>query len=67
MEFLARYAWPGNIRELANSIEAAMNFTTSEVLKAEDFSLSEFGSPELHPALEGRSATPEPKREFVFA
>lgn len=34
---LQEYDWPGNIRELHNRVEAAMNYTTGDVLKAEHF------------------------------
>lgn len=34
---LQEYDWPGNIRELHNRVEAAMNYTTGEVLRVEHF------------------------------
>jgi transcriptional regulator with PAS, ATPase and Fis domain len=34
---LSEYTWPGNIRELQNSIERAFNYTTSGVLEREHF------------------------------
>ena len=34
---LQEYDWPGNIRELQNRIEAAMNYATGDVLKVEHF------------------------------
>jgi transcriptional regulator with PAS, ATPase and Fis domain len=36
MELLLSYDWPGNIRELVNIIEAAMNFCRSSVIDIED-------------------------------
>lgn len=36
---LKDYEWPGNIRELNNRIEAAMNYADDEVLRAEYFNL----------------------------
>ncbi|WP_246213156.1 sigma-54 interaction domain-containing protein [Aminipila butyrica] len=44
MELLMQYDWPGNIRELRNSIESAMNKTGDFALQAADFDrLSERG------------------------
>jgi two-component system nitrogen regulation response regulator GlnG len=37
IEFLSRYAWPGNIRELENSIKRALVVGSGEVLDREDF------------------------------
>lgn len=34
---LKRYDWPGNIRELKNVLERAMNFATGDVLTKKDF------------------------------
>lgn len=34
---LQEYDWPGNIRELHNRVEAAMNYTKDDVLKVEHF------------------------------
>lgn len=39
MEMLKRQIWHGNVRELRNSIERAMNFTTGNVIREEDFQL----------------------------
>jgi len=41
LELLKHHSWPGNVRELANAIEAAMSFTTSEILKRDDFAIPE--------------------------
>ncbi len=35
MFYLQRYSWPGNIRELENAIERAMNFAEGEIIEAE--------------------------------
>jgi len=35
LEMLMSYSWPGNIRELENMIERAMNFTTENVIRIE--------------------------------
>jgi transcriptional regulator with PAS, ATPase and Fis domain len=40
-ELLTHYQWPGNVRELGNAIEAALSFSTSEILQREDFALSD--------------------------
>ncbi len=39
-EKLASYTWPGNIRELQNSVERAVIFSTGEFIKAGDIHLS---------------------------
>ena len=36
-EMLKKYSWPGNIRELENAIEQALNLSNSSVLYPEDF------------------------------
>lgn len=38
LELLIRYNWPGNIRELSNVIERAINFANNEVLTLHDIS-----------------------------
>jgi transcriptional regulator with PAS, ATPase and Fis domain len=38
-DILAQHPWPGNVRELGNAIEAALSFSTSEILRREDFVL----------------------------
>lgn len=37
MELLLQYDWPGNIRELRNAVESAMNMAESPVLQEKDF------------------------------
>ena len=37
LETLKQYSWPGNIRELRNVIERAMNFATGDRLTLDDF------------------------------
>ena len=34
---LKQYNWPGNIRELKNVLERAMNFATEDILTLNDF------------------------------
>lgn len=36
---LKEYDWPGNVRELYNRIEAAMNYTDDEILRAEHLNI----------------------------
>src|SRR6476620_11045375 len=36
MEILRNYSWPGNIRELENVIEYAVNFSTNGIITPED-------------------------------
>jgi len=45
IKMFSDYHWPGNIRELHNVIERAMNYVTGDVLKAEHFEFrKEFSS-----------------------
>ena len=37
LEMLKQKKWQGNVRELRNNIERAMNFATGNVLRSEDF------------------------------
>lgn len=48
MDYLMSRDWPGNIRELQNCIEAAMNNCTSEVLTQEDLMSSSGVNPLLN-------------------
>jgi DNA-binding NtrC family response regulator len=43
-DLLLRYDWPGNIRELANSIERAIALARSDTLNASDFSQIDTGA-----------------------
>lgn len=45
MKKLMEYHWPGNIRELKNSVERAMNYAETSNLRLEDFN---FGGLETH-------------------
>jgi two-component system, NtrC family, response regulator AtoC len=38
IEFISHYPWPGNIRELRNSMERAVLLTTDSVIRLKDFS-----------------------------
>lgn len=69
MEFLHSYPWPGNIRELENTIECAVSMTNMSVLCPEDF-LEKFrtkGQDQAKEALpvathEAQSSTPAPSQ-----
>lgn len=37
MELFMEYHWPGNIRELQNAVESAMNITDAKILTRKDF------------------------------
>lgn len=39
IDLLKSYHWPGNIRELHNAVERAMNYTSGPLLTAKDFDL----------------------------
>ncbi len=39
LNYLQNYAWPGNIRELENTIERAIILCNDEIIRPEDFSL----------------------------
>ena len=43
-ELLMRYTWPGNIRELENSIEYALAMSKSETIRSTDFPFKMFSS-----------------------
>lgn len=42
LDFLLSYRWPGNIRELKNVIEFAINITENEIIQLEDLPLDIF-------------------------
>ncbi|MFP3391948.1 sigma-54 interaction domain-containing protein [Brevibacillus sp. SIMBA_040] len=51
MSFFMEYTWPGNIRELRNMIERAMNMQEGEVIQLEDVNLGAlFGVSSMSPA-----------------
>jgi transcriptional regulator with PAS, ATPase and Fis domain len=60
LELLKRHTWPGNVRELANAIEAALSFTSSEILRAEDFALADHAPAEPAPQPGAVRASEEP-------
>lgn len=69
LDLLTRYAWPGNIRELSNAIEAALSFGSSEILRREDLALSaqlpsEAGAP---PSSNSRDAALENEAPVIFS
>jgi two-component system, NtrC family, response regulator AtoC len=45
LKLLMRYHWPGNIRELENTIERAMLFADGTHISADDLQLGETGTP----------------------
>jgi Nif-specific regulatory protein len=61
LELLARYHWPGNIRELENTLERAVLMADGELVSAEDLALflqtGEAGADRLSPT---SGPTPEP-------
>jgi DNA-binding NtrC family response regulator len=56
--FLARYDWPGNIRELENAIEHAIVLGASEFLLPEDLPECIFEAVPAAPASAGAQASP---------
>ncbi|WP_404331935.1 sigma-54-dependent Fis family transcriptional regulator [Mesobacillus maritimus] len=56
MEILRKYAWPGNIRELENVIEYAVNFSTNGIITPEDLPKHLHTKPTL--AIETTKANP---------
>ena len=38
LDFISKYPWPGNIRELRNSMERAVLLTNDSVIRLKDFS-----------------------------
>ncbi len=49
-KMLLRYNWPGNIRELENSIERAILMTEGQFIASEDLRLGEIGDRRLDAA-----------------
>jgi len=60
LDQLMHHSWPGNVRELGNAVEAAMSYTTCEILKPEDFALPE------RTLLSPESVTPFPNGQDTF-
>jgi DNA-binding NtrC family response regulator len=52
MKRLQTYGWPGNIRELRNSVERAMLLAEGEVLQADDFTIGGVGAVRLSDRVE---------------
>jgi transcriptional regulator with PAS, ATPase and Fis domain len=44
LNFLKKYKWPGNVRQLHNVVERAMNFSKSKELAKEDFEAAMVGA-----------------------
>ncbi len=44
MNWLCRYSWPGNIRELKNALEGSLVLCRSGILRPEDFHLTDISS-----------------------
>ena len=63
---LASHSWPGNVRELANSIEAAMSFSSSEILTCADFALPENPSGQAQLPSKASEPTADPATPVVF-
>jgi NtrC-family two-component system response regulator AlgB len=55
-EALKRYSWPGNLRELYNTIERAVILSTGEAIDLDDLPLEV----RLRPSADGRAAGSEP-------
>ncbi|MDD2390126.1 MAG: sigma-54 dependent transcriptional regulator [Desulfobacterales bacterium] len=67
MEAFARYAWPGNIRELENLVERGYILETSSVLTPESFPLELFqnDAPLAHLQLDSSQALAEVRRRGI--
>jgi DNA-binding NtrC family response regulator len=62
---LQEYAWPGNIRELANTIERAVVVSTGEMLLLDDFSPVWRAAAKGQRGLRHRPTLAEVEREYV--
>jgi transcriptional regulator with PAS, ATPase and Fis domain len=68
LDLLMHHSWPGNVRELGNAIEAALSFTTSEVLRREDLAISDEPAPESPaPLVNSGVDVAEPQDPIVFS
>jgi DNA-binding NtrC family response regulator len=70
LDAFRRYSWPGNIRELRNTLERALVTCSAEVLRRKDLS-PEFGRPALAQADDGLRLRPgmsvaEAERRLIF-
>jgi two-component system response regulator AtoC len=66
---LMHHSWPGNVRELGNAIEAAMSFSSSEILLRGDLPLPDqasCGSPAV-PQSKGSARNIEAEAPVVFS
>jgi transcriptional regulator with PAS, ATPase and Fis domain len=69
LDLLMHHSWPGNVRELGNAIEAALSFSTSELLKREDLALPDQMSSESAavPRSNSREDAVEAEARVVFS
>jgi len=67
MEAFARYAWPGNIRELENLVERGYILETSSILTPESFPIELFqnDAPLAHLQLDSSQALAEVRRRGI--
>ncbi|MEF9437840.1 MAG: sigma-54 dependent transcriptional regulator [Candidatus Mariimomonas ferrooxydans] len=70
MEYLERYPWPGNIRELENTIERAVLLSKDKFIGPDDLSNTikeaAFQQQQNHKAMTLKEAMVEPERKFVL-
>jgi NtrC-family two-component system response regulator AlgB len=64
-KILQNYQWPGNIRELRNSMERAVILTAGDVIGRESFAAGIAGAPEAGPAIGGDFSIDEIEREHI--
>lgn len=61
LSYLKRYNWPGNIRELENTIESAMNFADGELLTIDDIQTQSMPSMRIEVAAVSQPVIPKGK------